>query len=76
MSREPPKKRTLIRGPVVAKVSLRRSAWKIDSRVFSSAHTPASPEAPQVKLAVSRYLRPEPSSVRSLGSEGGSAPLT
>ena len=37
----------VIRGPVVAKVSLRRKASKIDSRVFSSAHTPASPDEPK-----------------------------
>ena len=37
-----------MRGPVVAKVSLRRKASYIDSRVFSSAHTPVSPDAPRM----------------------------
>jgi len=36
-----------MRGPLVAKVSLRRKASKIASRVFSSAQTPARPEALQ-----------------------------
>ncbi|MNC95202.1 hypothetical protein D3C83_122600 [compost metagenome] len=34
-----------MRGPDVAKVSRRRSASKIASRVLASAHTPVSPAA-------------------------------
>jgi hypothetical protein len=37
----PPKKRTVMRGPVVAYVSRRFMASKIASRVFSLAHTAA-----------------------------------
>jgi len=36
-----------MRGPVVAKVSLRRKASKMASRVFSSAQTPVRPDADQ-----------------------------
>ena len=37
--------RAFMRGPDVPNVSLRRMASKMASRVFSSAHTPASPDA-------------------------------
>jgi hypothetical protein len=40
---QPPKKRTLIIVPDVPNVSRRCIASKIDSRVFSPAHTPARP---------------------------------
>src|SRR5271165_2909243 len=39
----PPKKRTLMCGPLTPNVSLRYMASQMDSRVFSSAHTPVSP---------------------------------
>ena len=39
----PPKKRTLMRGPLTPKVSLRYIASQREARVFSSAHTPVSP---------------------------------
>ena len=42
----PPKKRTEIRRPEVAKVSRRSSAAKIEARVFSSAQTAARPPPP------------------------------
>ena len=42
---KPPKKRTRIRGPVVAKVSLRAMASKISPRVFSFAQTATTPAA-------------------------------
>ena len=41
---EPPNKRTLIRTPLVPKVSLRCMAARSPRGVFSSAHTPPSPE--------------------------------
>ena len=40
---QPPKKRTLMCGPLTPKVSLRYMASKSEARVFSSAHTPVSP---------------------------------
>jgi len=43
---KPPKKRTAIRVPVVAKVSFLLKALNIESLVFSSAQTAAKPEAP------------------------------
>ncbi len=44
MKSQPPKKRTLMRTPLVPNVSLRFIAAKMASRVFSSAHTPPSPD--------------------------------
>ena len=46
--RPPAKKRTRIRVPLVANVSLRRKAAKIASRLFASAHTPVRPAEPHV----------------------------
>ena len=43
---KPAKNLTATLGPVVAKASFLLSAEKIDSLVFSSAQTAASPEAP------------------------------
>src|SRR5215469_16636954 len=40
---QPPKKRTLMSGPLTPKVSLRYMASQIEARVFSSAHVPVSP---------------------------------
>ena len=48
---QPPKKRTLMCGPLTANVSLRCIASKMEARVFSSAHTPVSPPVPSVRAS-------------------------
>jgi len=52
---KPPKKRTAIRVPVVAKVSFLLKALNIESLVFSSAQTAARPDAPHCVNPVFAY---------------------
>ena len=48
---QPPNRRTLMCGPLTAKVSLRCMASKSDARVFSSAHTPVRPAVLSVRAS-------------------------
>ena len=49
---QPPNRLTIMRGPEVAKVSRRCIASKSAARLFSGAHTPASPPEPHCRAGV------------------------
>ena len=55
----PPNRRTLMCGPLTAKVSLRCMASKIEARVFSSAHAPVSPAGPIVRGSIPAVRTPD-----------------
>src|SRR5215475_6459845 len=63
-----------MRGPEVAKVSLRRRAAKIASRLFSSAQTAARPEAPQTWYGATAWFESGVSAGQVLAPFGGTEP--